>query len=112
MGLTPPLTPATQAALLDEDLEPMPEEDAEFPIDQKIIITFTAYEKGHKAKDEETLGAITAHLNLNKLEGVDLEPTPPAKAHTDKHPHFKHITHRRLGTRNRFAAAANTKCRL
>ena len=30
------------------------------------------YEKGHKAKDEETLGAIVAHLN--KLEGVDLEP--------------------------------------
>ena len=69
-GLTPPPTPATQVALLDEDLEPMPEEEAEFPIDQKIIITFTAYEKGHKAKDEETLGAITAHLNINKLEGT------------------------------------------
>jgi len=53
MGLTTLLTPATQVALLDEDLEPMPEEEAEFPIDQKIIISFTAYEKGHKAKDEE-----------------------------------------------------------
>ena len=33
---------------------------------------FTPYEKGHKIKDEEALGAIVAHLN--KLEGVDLEP--------------------------------------
>eukprot|EP00967_Tisochrysis_lutea_P074273 scaffold99676_cov31-Tisochrysis_lutea.AAC.1 len=65
--LTPPSAPATQVALTDEDLEPEPEEEAEFPDSHKIIITFTAYEKGHKAKDEEVLGAIVAHLN--KLEG-------------------------------------------
>ena len=29
--------------------------------------------------------------------------THPLLKHTDKHLHFKHITHRRLGTRNRFA---------
>ena len=60
MGLTTPHTPATQVALLDEDLEPVPEEEAEFPIDQKIIISFTAYEKGHKAKDEEVGGRVLA----------------------------------------------------
>ena len=61
MRLTPHPTPAAQVALLDEDLEPEPEEETEFPNSQKIIITFTSYEKGHKAKDEETLGAIVAH---------------------------------------------------
>jgi len=45
-GLTTPPTPATQAALLDEDLEQ--EEEAEFEAFQKIIIVFTAYERGHK----------------------------------------------------------------
>ena len=63
-------TPATQVVLLDEDLEP--EAETEFDASQKITITFTPYEKGHKIKDEEALSAIVAHLN--KLEGVDLEP--------------------------------------
>ena len=35
---------------------------AEFEISKKIIITFTAYEKGHKAKDEETLGLSAKRL--------------------------------------------------
>ena len=66
MRLTPPPTPATQVALLDEDLEPEPEELAEFPITQKIIITFTAYEKGHKAKDEERLSAPWSHTSTSR----------------------------------------------
>ena len=35
---------------------------AEFEISKKIIITFTAYERGHKAKDEETLGLSAKRL--------------------------------------------------
>ena len=40
--------------------------------------------------------------------------THPLPKHTDKHkhPHFKHITHRRLGTRNRFATSETHMCRL
>ena len=38
--------------------------------------------------------------------------TLPLLRHTDKHPHFKHITHRRIGTKNRFAGSPTEKCRL
>eukprot|EP00967_Tisochrysis_lutea_P146465 scaffold276510_cov28-Tisochrysis_lutea.AAC.1 len=61
---------STQVLLTDNDLEP--EGNEEFEISSEIIIAFTPYERGHKIKDEEAVGAIVAHLN--KLEGVDLEP--------------------------------------
>jgi len=38
--------------------------------------------------------------------------TMPLLKHTDKHLHFKHITHRRIGTRNRFIASPTDVCRL
>ena len=36
----------------------------------------------------------------------------PLLKHTDKHLHFKHITHRRIGTRNKFPDSPTDKCRL
>ena len=53
-------------------------------------------------------------LNITKDEWKHIARlyTLPLLKHTDKHLHFKHITHRRIGTRNRFPDSLTNKCRL
>ena len=53
-------------------------------------------------------------LNITKDEWIHIARlyAMPLLKHTDKHLHFKHITHRRIGTRNRFPNSLTTKCRL
>ena len=59
-------------------MDAIQEVEQEFEIMSKIVIIFEATDKETKAKDEEVLSAIVAHLN--RLEGVDLEPDLIAKS--------------------------------
>ena len=77
-------------------------------------ITREILQNGPRAKPQPAREAWTRKLELTHDEWKHVAKlyTHPLLKHTDKHPHFKHITHRRIGTRNRFAAATTAKCRL
>ena len=77
-------------------------------------ITREHHNSDHNARPQPARETWARKLGMTRGEWTHVAKlyTHPLLKHTDKHPHFKHITHRRLGTRNRFDTATTTRCRL